>query len=404
MMRPAIALGAALALAGAPGADAQFAYTLDAAGTTARYADNPSARGFSIAPGLRLELPRSSLEAAGSISAFDNGGWSAQGLLAASIFTPAIHRLRGELAAAANGIAYGDTGRSAYLLARGRLHLAGRTGGGWLGAGAGGTGSHSAGSPLVLIETGAWWRAEHLTITTSLTQSRFRSYASYDAYGGPLPRIGPSSPVTNGTIQTGLIARDRVLNDAVATLHWEQGLLELDGSAGARLRSRTDRAEQWATLSAALWVARTTAIVVSAGRYPEGLMQGFPSVRYAVIGLRFATAAHGHVPERPGRSRNAPPETPRATTFLIAGDTGASYTIRITAPNAQRVEIAADFTDWKAVSLRAVGPGVWQLSLPIAPGTYAVSVRVNGGPWEAPPGVPPRHDEFGESAGVIVVN
>jgi hypothetical protein len=392
----------ALLVIAAPAARAQFVYTLDASGTMASYAGAPQSSGFSLSPGLRLELPRSSLAALGNVSFFGSGEWAAQGLLSASLFTRAVHGFRGELAATANGIMYGEGGRSAYLVSQGRLHLSGTAEGVWIGGGLGGTGSHAAGSPLVLTELGGWWRARSVTLTASFTQSRFRSH-DVDVQIPSLNGFGPVPlpvPPLSQNVRT-VTSRDRVLNDAVTTLHWEHGALELDASAGARLASRTDGAQQWASLSSAFWVSSGTAVVVSGGRYPEGLMQGFPSVRYAIVGLRFASPARHQPVERPMIVEQ--PAGATAGTFTVETKTGATRTIRVVAPDAHRVEIIADFTDWKAVALHADRTGQWRLSLPIAPGTYLVSVRIDGGAWEAPPGVPARHDEFGENAGVVVI-
>jgi hypothetical protein len=67
------------------------------------------------------------------------------------------------------------------------------------------------------------------------------------------------------------------------------------------------------------------------------------------------------------------------------------------------VELSGDFTGWKAVPLVATPGDAWRISLPIAPGTHQVNIRVNGGRWMVPPGLPPILDEFGGAAGLLVV-
>jgi hypothetical protein len=207
-------------------------------------------------------------------------------------------------------------------------------------------------------------------------------------------------------------ARYRVLNDAVTTLHWQRGKFELDMSGGWRFPSHTDPSEQWLNASGAFWFARTTALLVSGGKYPEGLVQGFPNVKYAIIGFRLTTPsarrsaarAYGSADERPlppalGRPAEMIPEL-----FAVVTEHGAPFrTVRIIAPGADRVEIMADFTDWEPMPLEARADGSWQGAVSVPPGTYLVSVRVNGGAWGAPPGVPARRDEFGTDAGVVVI-
>ena len=47
--------------------------------------------------------------------------------------------------------------------------------------------------------------------------------------------------------------------------------------------------------------------------------------------------------------------------------------------------------------------GEWEAVLPIAPGTYRVSLRVDGSPWSAPPGLVAVTDEFNGEVGLVVI-
>jgi len=77
--------------------------------------------------------------------------------------------------------------------------------------------------------------------------------------------------------------------------------------------------------------------------------------------------------------------------------------LEVTAFGARQVEVSGDFTSWKAVKLSSSGGGVWQVSLPITRGTHQMNIRVNGGPWLVPPGLPRLTDEFGGPVGLLVV-
>jgi len=77
--------------------------------------------------------------------------------------------------------------------------------------------------------------------------------------------------------------------------------------------------------------------------------------------------------------------------------------IRVNARAAQRVEITGDFTGWVPVLLRSAGDGWWTVEFRLAPGQYEMNVRVDGGTWVIPPGTLPLKDEFGGSAGLLVV-
>jgi hypothetical protein len=91
------------------------------------------------------------------------------------------------------------------------------------------------------------------------------------------------------------------------------------------------------------------------------------------------------------------------TAFRVNAAPGGEREIRVRSPGAARVELSGDFTLWEPVVLTAAGDGWWTARLRIAPGTYQVSVRVNGVRWIAPPGLVEVTDEFGGSAGILVI-
>ena len=62
-----------------------------------------------------------------------------------------------------------------------------------------------------------------------------------------------------------------------------------------------------------------------------------------------------------------------------------------------------DFTDWTPVSLVRRGRDQWELLVPIAPGVHQVNIRIDGGKWFAPPGIPTTKDDFNGQVGVLVV-
>lgn len=398
-MNTALAVAAAplLFILAAPGAArAQFVYSLEATGTTVSYAHAPDASGIAFRPEMKLELPRSSLVANGTLALFDRGEWSAQGFLSASLFTGTAHGVRGELAATASGIAFNDDGRSAFLVSEGRLHLADERHGVWAGAGAGGTGTRDAGSPLVVLDAGAWLRAAGATLTAAFTQSRFRSSSSASDPGAGLLVRSPAFPLY-ATTRLLTVTRHRVLDDAVLTLHLDHAALELDATVGARLATSSDAARQWGAVTGSLRIARGMAVVASVGHYPESFVQGFPSVHYASLGLRLTAGAPRvgeHVHE---------PVAARGEDFALLPDSATRRALRVIAPGARRVTVMGDFTDWTPVPLERVSNDAWETRLTIPAGTYRVSLRIDDGRWTAPPGTPARTDEFGGETGVVVV-
>jgi 1,4-alpha-glucan branching enzyme len=79
-------------------------------------------------------------------------------------------------------------------------------------------------------------------------------------------------------------------------------------------------------------------------------------------------------------------------------------TVRLRCRHASRVELAADFTDWAPIAMTATGDDWWETSLTITPGLHQVQVRLDGGAWQVPPGLPRTSREFAGDAGVLVVN
>jgi 1,4-alpha-glucan branching enzyme len=91
------------------------------------------------------------------------------------------------------------------------------------------------------------------------------------------------------------------------------------------------------------------------------------------------------------------------TSFDTKVISGGLREIRVQAPGVSSVELMGDFTNWTPISLRDAGSGWWIAALPIKTGIHEMNVRVNGGEWVTPPGLPQRHDEFGSSVGILVI-
>jgi hypothetical protein len=66
------------------------------------------------------------------------------------------------------------------------------------------------------------------------------------------------------------------------------------------------------------------------------------------------------------------------------------------APDAKRVELAGDFTDWRpAYVMKRSEPGVWTVVVPLAPGVHTYSFVVDGERWVPDPAAPAVRDGFG---------
>ena len=69
----------------------------------------------------------------------------------------------------------------------------------------------------------------------------------------------------------------------------------------------------------------------------------------------------------------------------------------------ETVDVMGDFSDWSPLTLIRHGRDLWELSIPLSAGRHQINVRVDGGPWIAPPGVPTMRDGFNGEVGLVVV-
>jgi hypothetical protein len=185
-------------------------------------------------------------------------------------------------------------------------------------------------------------------------------------------------------------------------------------------RARLGGSASWGSVAGALWIAGPLALVASGGSYPVDYTQGYPGGRFVSVALRLATrptsaasrdsvvpAAMLAFPSgRPADPTPAAPtlEVSAAATRDTNDGVGERRTLLVTAPRAATtVEISGDFTNWDPVALVRRGDGRWSVVLPLTSGVHQVAVRVNGGAWRVPAGLPTMDDEFGGVAGLLVV-
>jgi hypothetical protein len=62
-----------------------------------------------------------------------------------------------------------------------------------------------------------------------------------------------------------------------------------------------------------------------------------------------------------------------------------------------------DFTDWAPVTMSPIAADTWTYNVFIGPGVHRINIRIDGGPWVAPPGLTVVRDDFGGAVGLLVV-
>lgn len=177
---------------------------------------------------------------------------------------------------------------------------------------------------------------------------------------------------------------------------WSGERVALDAMLGTRPSLGTlQRASAWAELGGALRVRPSLWLAGSAGIAPSRPDLGITHRRFVRFGVQLAPIAL----LRPSRERAARPAA-LACSLDPAGEGSYLFTLRV--PHARIVELSGDLTGWKPVPLLQVAPDRWETSLRLAPGTYRVSIRIDGDRWTAPPGTPSVDDDFGGSAGLLI--
>lgn len=192
-------------------------------------------------------------------------------------------------------------------------------------------------------------------------------------------------------------ARLRAWSDLEARVDWAAGRFALTAIVAGRGRTDSAASRVWGRVSATLQLSSRVALVAAGGSMPP--VFGVPSegnARYALLGIRLS-------PSLPAREPLPVPVRPAATAFRIERRGANEYRLIVRAPGANAVELSGDFNGWSPLSLREISANVWEATVRLSPGTYRVSIRVNGDRWIAPPGVASVEDEFNGRVGVIVV-
>jgi hypothetical protein len=253
-------VAAASLAAPATAALAQLTATLDAGASSVEYDEFLRSTAFTLTPSLRIERRGGTLLARGAYSRFEGGSESVQGLVAASIVSPAIWRLRGELLGAVGGTRYNGARSSTNIIAAARAHLVGRSSGGWLGGGAGAvtTGIFYDRRDILQLDAGAWVRTGRAVTPTRIGNERLGW---------------------------------REFTDAVATAHWTLRRGEVTASAGHRIGDTGAGVRDWGEVNGIGWLTRRLALVAGLGAYPTDVTQGLPGGRYAAVAIRIVSRA-----------------------------------------------------------------------------------------------------------------
>jgi hypothetical protein len=196
--------------------------------------------------------------------------------------------------------------------------------------------------------------------------------------------------------------RQSRFNDLETSMHWEVGFIELNAATGYRFGDSYDvtpDSRRWTTAAATVWLNDRIAIVGGGGRQPALPLRGLPARSYGMAGLEFAPwpISKGAVPV-------SLPHSVLVKSFETKPAQAGLQKIIIRVGGVESVEVMGDFSDWSPLVVSRKGRDLWELSIPMSPGSHQINVRVDGGQWMAPPGIPVMHDSFGGDVGLMVVH
>jgi hypothetical protein len=137
--------------------------------------------------------------------------------------------------------------------------------------------------------------------------------------------------------------------------------------------------ESWASLHARIPLTRSFGAAVGVGSQPSDPLTGRAAARFATVGVELSLARRGASAISPRRPPGLRPGTNRV---VLKARPGA------------RVELLADWTNWRPNPVLEASPGVYPVDVELAPGIHRFAFRVDGR-WTVPPGYPTEPDEFG---------
>ncbi len=202
------------------------------------------------------------------------------------------------------------------------------------------------------------------------------------------------------------LARFRYV-DAEASADVALGPIRLGAAIGRRIGGTGTGSEAWGRVRSAVPLpVAGLSIELSGGIRPALPERALPRARFVGVGLRWSpgTRAASIAPgsaealERAERRRDSAP-----VLEVVRGADGAASRLVLRHVPADDVDIMGDFTDWVPVTLRPNGADTWSTAIDLRPGTWAYLLRIDGGPWAVPEGLPAVRGDFGRETGILVV-
>jgi hypothetical protein len=371
-------------------------------------------------PTVQFDLPHATFNARGSAFLSEQQLQLADGIVSGTFTSPTVYGVHAEMIGNASRVLDDRSLGTDQVDVQTRVHMQFRDHVGmWFGGGVARPWRVGVVSSADITDAGAWTKfgsatsaLGSATITATMTNFSFTKVASVHDTGSAslscASGVASSSAADQSlraffseSVGTTACERQSRFNDLETSMHWEVGFIELNASTGYRFGDSYDvtpDSRRWTTAAATIWLNDRIAIVGGGGRQPALPLRGLPARSYGMAGLEFAPwpISKGAVPV-------SLPHSVLVKSFEAKAAPAGLQKIIIRVGGVESVEVMGDFSDWGPLVVSRKGRDLWELSIPMSPGSHQINVRVDGGQWMAPPGIPVMHDSFGGDVGLIVV-
>lgn len=376
-----------------------------------------------VAPTFQFNLPHAQLKARGAAFLSEQNLQLADGLLSGTFTTPTVYGVRAEMIGNASRAVDDRSLGTDQVDVQTRVHvLFHQHGGLWLGGGVARPWRVAVISSADVADAGAWAkvgdataRLGTATFTATFTNFSFSKVASLrDSTGaglscGVAPLVTAPAPLASAALHPvydesavgGDCQRQSRFSDLEGQMHWEAGPFELEAQTGYRFGDAYDvtpDSRRWSSAMATYWFTDRVAFIGGGGRQPALPLRGLPARSFGMAGLEvtYSPVSRLAVPV-------SLPHTILVKKFEMHPATAGMQKIVIHVGGVETVDVMGDFSDWSPLTLVRRGRDLWELNVPLSPGVHQINVRVDGGPWMAPPGIPTINDSFNGFVGLMVV-
>jgi hypothetical protein len=376
-----------------------------------------------LAPSFEWDRGHTKITARGSAFLSDQQLQVADGIVSGTFTSPTVYGVRAEMLGNASRAVDDRSLGTDQVDVQTRVHVLFHDYGGmWFGGGVARPWRVAVVSSADVADAGVWTKLGDLankfgmaTVTATFTNFSFSKIAAiHDTVSAALS-CSSETPVTTptgvvATMQTLSLAssansacdRQSRFSDLEASMRWEVGPIEVTGQLGHRFGDSYDvtpDSRRWSSASATMWLSDRVAVIAGGGRQPALPLRGLPARSFGMAGLELAYS--------PISKSAVPVSLPHAVlvrSFETHAASNGMQKIVIHVGGVEAVDVMGDFSDWSPLALTRRGRDLWELALPLSPGVHSINVRVDGGPWTPPPGIPTMRDGYNGEVGLVVVS